>query len=204
MAVNVSTVISSLWPALGALIEEHAVWWDAAELYAWANDTLRRFRPAHIYVEATQYNLTAGVQNYALPAKASLLLGVTYQGRFVPRYTPRELDALRQAWKTYSAPSGPEFIVEAASTDNAFAVVPAPEATTGQLVALTVGLPADVSSGSPSAAVPAWMSEVLYLGMLAGAKGRETEGSMPESAAAAERVVALIEQAASQLFAVRK
>lgn len=204
MAVSVSSLISELWAALGATSEASAVWWDAAELYTWANDTLRRMRQARIYVEQTSYTLTSGQQTYTLPSKAAQLLIVAYDGTVLPRFTAKEMDAARQTWRAYAAPEPPESVVEAMSAENTFAVVPSPTATLSALLAVTVSLPADVSAGAPTASVPSWMAEPLYLGMLAGARGRDTDGAMPEVAASIERVLSLIERAAAGLFVVGK
>lgn len=204
MAVNVSTVITSVWPALGALLESTAVFWDATEMYAWANDLMRRFRDARIYVETTPYTLTSGQQAYSLPAKATALLGVTYANTFLPRYTPREIDALRQAWRTYSASVAPEGVVEGASSDNTFSVFPSPTATLGEMLAITVSLPADASAVAPTLPLPTWMAEVVYLGLVAGARGRDSDGAMPEVAASIERVIDAFRQTAQSLYVAGK
>lgn len=177
MAINVTTLLTSLLPALNAaaLTDSELIFWTTAELYEFADEAAKWLaRTAGCFVAAG--TLTAsGTVDLTAPHISSIFAAV--DGTTLREANVRELEALDSAWES-AAGAAQRYTLTGAQT---LRIYPAP--ASGSLEVIEHQIPADITSSAPSLAASTAIAGFLALAILGAARAKEGDASMPEVAA---------------------
>jgi hypothetical protein len=198
MPFSASDAISALYPKLGGTSAADITGWTDAELYAWMDEASDCFaRKFGGWVERdTSRSTAAGVSSYAAPARHIGTRHVTAGGAILRASSVADLEALDPDWRT--APGPPKrWTLEAAGLAN-LVLYPVPVAIT-PLAILFFTYPETVTSGSTLAG-PTPMQDYFSYCVLAEARSKEGQGTMPEIAARLKPLIGVYEAAFARYF----
>lgn len=156
-------------------------WVTVTELYQWADEAakLLAYRSGlFVTVDAT-ITVVSGTATYALPASHVFTMAAWLATNMLRITSVKDLRALDATWTATSGPA------TRASFDAAevgkVVIYPNPTAG-GTLTQLAEEMAADIAIGTPTVPLPTVLQDYFSLKMLAGARGKESEGAQLEMA----------------------
>jgi hypothetical protein len=194
VSFSVATLITDcVLDALNAADLASLTFWDTTSLYNWADEAaMRASRLAALFVDRdTSVTLTPGTATYTNPDRHVALLHFALAGlRLVPS-TTRELMALSDSPDSDSGT--PKRWVTDHKGHDLFRLWPTPNAG-GTLAIVVARYPQAITSGAPTVTAPTVFGDYLALRIIAEARRKEGDGSLPEIADAFDQRAALYEQ----------
>ena len=194
MSFSVATVIANaVLDALNAADLATLIFWDEASLYAWADEAaMRASRIAELFVDRdTSVTLTPGTGVYTNPDRHVSLLHFALAGLRLTPSTTNELLALSDD------PDGdagaPTRWVEDHKGHDLFRLWPAPTAG-GTLEIVVARYPQSITTSAPTVTAPLVFGDYLAHRIIAEARRKEGDGSLPEIADAFDQRAGLYEQ----------
>jgi len=183
MAFDVANSLTDIWFRLGFLsqadIDVAGTWCTSTELYQWADEAaqLLAYKSGSFVTEDTSITVTAATATYALPSNNVFSLAA-WLGSTNLRMTPvRELQSLDATWSATSGPATRASLDAAAV--GSITLYPNPTVG-GTLTQLAEEYPSTIALGSSTVALPSVFQDWASYSMLAGARGKESEGAQLE------------------------
>lgn len=205
LARTLADWLAEVYPCLNADDAASLIHWTEAELIEWANqgqrDLARRFS---MWVERDTTNTTAdGTASYTLPTRHLSTIHVTLGGASLRAASVRELEALSAAWTTDDCTGAavPSHYCQDVAGTTAIRLYKIP-GTVATLAILHHEYPADLASGS-NPDMPDPVADWLFFRMVAEARAKESDGSMPEAAKFCRDVMGVYESAFAGYWGVR-
>ena len=198
--VDVGGVLDELLPYLGAYQAANLNFWTEAELFAFADEGVKRFAAGvGGFVEHNDdAALVNGTAAYTLPTRHLSTIYVAAGDVTIYPTTRQGLEALDSDW-TNTADDAPTRFFQ--DNETQVRVYPKPNATTtGDLGIIHHEYPAEVSGASPTVTAPAVFSEYLTWYTLSEARGKESDGAMPEVSKFFAGMVDLFESVAREYW----
>jgi hypothetical protein len=178
--VDAGEVIDQLLPYLGAYQAANLNFWTEDELFAFADEGLKRFasRIGGFVEHNDDEALVDGTAAYSLPTRHLSTIYVAAGDVTIYPTTRQGLDALDSDW-TNTADDAPTNFFQ--DNETQIRVYPKPNSsTTGDIGIIHHQYPAAVDDSSPSVTAPAPFAEYLMWYTLSEARGKESDGAMPE------------------------
>lgn len=178
--IDTGDVIDELLPYLGAYQAANLNFWTEAELFAFADEGVKRLATAiGGFVEHDASTaLVDGTASYSLPTRHLSTIHASAANVSIYPTTRQGLDALDSDWTNTAGNTPTNFFQD---NDSQIRVYPKPNSTTtGNVGVIHHQYPAAVDSGSPSVTAPAVFAEYLTWYTLSEARGKESDGAMPE------------------------
>ena len=205
---DVANALSDAWYRLGFLsaaeLATAGMWVSVAELYQFADDEAKKvaYESGVFLVYDESITAVPGAAVYELPAShIYTVMAALISGAGVPqllRLTPvRDLWALDGNWPTTTGNSV-RCSLDAGQVGT-LTLYPSPVAG-GTLAQICQEFPPTVAVGSTTMALPSVLIDLFSYAMLAGARGKESEGQMADMAAHYQQRVDLYEALVSHLF----
>lgn len=190
--VDVAEVLRSLLPSLGASDYLDLVFWDQAQLYAYADEALERLaRRTGLFVVRDSINITQGQAVYELPAGHVSTIRASLSGLPLREASIEELEALDRAWRVRTGT--PRRITEGDGGLHRARLYPKP-VSDGSLAVVFHRRPAAVQPESSQVEAPPVVADYIALSVLAEAFRRDGEASKPEVSAHLDQRLALMEE----------
>ena len=194
--LDVTLVLGDLWPLLNASSESDAVFWTEAELYQWADEATQELaRLVGIFVERdTTISTANGARSYTLPTRHISSIHVALGNKPLEPASIPELEARDDTWKTgASAAANADVKRWYGDGDGVEKIglykVPSAIAT---LAVIHHQFLATIDSGNPTLSAPSPLRDYLLWAVLAEARRKESDSTMPEVAAHADERVKLL------------
>lgn len=190
--------VTQAWPMLNAANESDAVWWTAAELYRFADEAVKRLARTTGALVTRDYTTLATVASqgaYAIPARHVSTIHLSVDSSAMLPATHEELEVLDDAW-TAAAAGTPTRFAQDRDTAETLNLYPQP-ASGGKVIAMVMHqFPVAVDGSHLNISVPECFKLHSLAAMVAGARGREGKGAMPEVAGWLSGIVGLMESTA--------
>jgi hypothetical protein len=197
--VDIANVIYDILPALGATSLGDLDWCTETELFQWADEAAKRLaRTAGVWVEIDSSTaVMPSTSNYSAPVDHIDTIHV-HLGTTVLRETSvRELLALDGSWQT--SPGAVTRYSMDAGDPGTITIYQIPTAA-GTLTVIYHQYPAQIEAGASLIAVASPIQDYFGYSMLAEARRKESDASMPEMADHFDQRVALYEQVIEHLW----
>lgn len=190
--MDLAACLSDVWFRLGfqslADVSGPDSYVGTGELYQWADDAAKRLAVlAGVFVTAdTSITVAPGTSTYALPANFVFGLAAWLGNQPLRITSQAQLEALEGQ---FTATVGPSTRVSFDANAVGLATLYPIPTGGGVLTLVAEELPATIQAGSTTISLPTVFQDLFSYAMLGGARGKESDASMPEvSAHAAERV----------------
>lgn len=196
--VDLSKIISSILPTLGASSVSDLVWWTKDELYQWGDEAAQRLsRNAGVWVE---YEDKPSISTASVPLPSRHLSTIHVAAHFSPSNVSiplrpssvQELEALDSTWESTTG------VAERYSQDynglRTLRLYPTPAEAILFLRLVYHVLPWELTEATPTLSAPSAIGDYLAFSIIAEARRREGDGAMPEIAVACDERVRLLEQ----------
>ncbi|MFH1110985.1 MAG: DUF6682 family protein [Planctomycetota bacterium] len=197
--------VAEVYPCLNSEDAANLIHWTEAELIEWANqgqrDLARRFA---MWVERDTANITGiGTTDYVLPTRHLSTIHVTLGGRSLRAVNVRELEALSATWTTDACMGAgtPSRYCQDVSGTTTIRLYKIPNGVE-VLAILHHEYPTDLAVATEPD-MPSAVADWLFFRMVAEARGKESDGSMPEAAKFCRDVQGIYEQAFAGYWGAR-
>lgn len=199
--MDIANAIAACWPHLNATGAGDAMFWTEAELYAWADEELKRIaRAAPVFVETASTALVGGTGRYSLPARHLATVEAVAISQTMRASSIEEFSAGDVAWATRTTAQPRHYAQDENGLDG-ITLYPVPDGTmAGNLATVYAQYPAAVSAGSSTITAPEVLRDAFMFAALAGARGKETPSAMPEVAEWCAGVTGLYRQTVSEVW----
>ncbi len=200
MSFDLSTLEADFLYRMGTDAWANSSWLTQAELYHYFDEGARRLALAlRVFVfRDTSVALVANVAQYAQPAGAIALVHASVSDARLRPASVDELAALDATWQTTPCAPGrkPALYSSDAGPLGTVTVYPLPEAANAgaTLAQIFQGFPPGIAATQTIVPLPAPAADHLAYYAAGRARGKESEGAMPEMAAHFEARVKLYEQ----------
>lgn len=196
--VDLNAVIDSVLPALGATSLSDLDWCTQAELLQWADDAAKRLASkAGVFVEYdASATTTIGQAVYATPTGHIDTIKATL-AKNLRSITVAELNSLDSAWQV--TPGVPLYFSMDANAPNRITLYPVANAVT-TLASIFQKFPATISVASHMLDMPRPVRGYFAFYVLAEARRKESDASMPEMADHFDSRVKMFEQVFEHLY----
>jgi hypothetical protein len=181
--IDFQLILAELYPKLNATDATDLVYWTDAELYQWADEAAKRLaRKFGVFVERdASTTIVLGTAIYNLPARHISTIHASIAGAALYPNNVQELEALDSDW-VRTAGATDSFLNDNEGTAT-IRVYPTPDATiTGSLALIFHRFPVTIAAGTFELVVPLALQEYFTWLMLAEARRKESDASMPEVA----------------------
>jgi len=196
--IDVSAVIDRLLPDLNADVMADLAFWTETDLYKYADEGVQRIaRACGVYVDRTTATMVSGTAEYATPARHLSTLQIDINGSALRPASVRDLEALEDTWEA-STGTPTRFVQDYQGTAKV-RLWKKPTAG-GTLAWIYQQLPPDVTKAADTLDGSGPMEDVITFSVIAAARSRECDGSMPEVAAHCEERLAQFEQIFTHLW----
>lgn len=197
--MNLTATIAACWPLLNATSETDAVFWTAAELWQFADEEAKRLaRGGTVFVETASQSTVIGGGSYSLPPRHMATIEAVAGTQALRAGSVEELAARDRDWATRTGAQPSHYAQDSNGLD-LITLYPAPLSVMA-LAILHVQHPSEVAVGSPSVTAPEVLRDEFFFATLAGARGKETPGAMPDVAKWCGGVAALYREVVSGLW----
>jgi len=197
--------LTEVYACLNSEDSANLIHWTQTELIVWANqgqlDLARRFG---MWVERDATNTTgAGASSYTLPTRHLSTIHVTLGGRSLRAANVRELEALSATWGTDACTGTvtPKHYCQDEMGTTTIRLVKIPNSAES-LAILHHEYPVDLAAASQPD-MPNVVADWLFFRMIAEARGKESDGSMPEATKFCRDVQGIYEQTFAGYWGVR-
>lgn len=203
MALDVTTVITNLYPSLNATGSGDLVFWTLTELYQWADEAAKRLaRAAAVFIERdTSISLVSLTASYTLPSRHLSVIYVAVNGVGLNAANVRELQALSDTWEGDACLTGEtpaRWATDFAGLETIL-LHPAPFDIANLQIVQHV-FPVEITASAHTLEAPLVVGDYLACRMLAEARRKESDAQMPEIAAAFDQRSSLYEKAFQAYF----
>jgi len=196
--MDVSVPLSDLLPALHATSFGSLPFWTEAELYAYADEGLKRLaRQAQAFPVTGSVSVTAGTRVYTLPSRTVSVAGVAFNSAELKPAGAAHLEARSATWESDSGTPS-HYTLDLVGLKQV-ALWPVPDAG-GTLNVVVQEYPAPVTSSSPTVTAPGFVEDWIYFTALADARRKEGEGQMQDIAEFADAMAGLLLSAAQAYY----
>jgi len=180
--IDFRDLLADLYPMLGAQSEADLVFWDQAELYRLFDESAKRLAAiAGLFVERdNSLASAAGTRTYTLPARHVSTIQVTLGAVVLRAATVGELEARDTAWRTGSGTPTRWY-----ADGEGLAAIALYKVPTGVAILHIIEheFPTTIAAATPTLSAPSPVGDYFTLRALGEARGRESDGAMPEVAA---------------------
>lgn len=197
--------LTEVYACLNATDAATLIHWTEAEIIEWANegqrDLARRFA---MWVERDATTTTADAQaSYTLPTRHLSTIHVILAGRSLRAASVRELEALSSTWTTDACTGTitPTRYCQDVTGTTSIRLYKIPNSALTLAIVYHEYLADLAAGGNPD--MPDAVADWLWLRMVAEARAKESDGSMPEAAKFCRDVMGVYEQAFAGYWGVR-
>jgi hypothetical protein len=201
MSFDLSATANVLLERLGAASWTDLDWCSQSEVYGWFDEAQSRLAELGLFVALETLATEAAVSAYALPADWLRTIFAAVNASQVRPASVAELQALDSGWAGAVCAAGelPSRYALDAGSLGTLTLYPQPGAV-NTLELIDQITPPDITATQTSAPIPSVVSDYFLYFALQRARGKESPNAMPEVAAAAAQMVALLEQAFQTLW----
>jgi hypothetical protein len=195
--LDLTEVIDGLRPALGAYKYADLVFWDQAELYAFADEAVERLaRRTGGFVERDASTaIVASTAAYNAPTRHLSTIHLSIDNKALKEAGVHEIEALNDDWMS-AEDDDPDHYIEDFEGTEQVRIYPTPgSGASGNLGFIFHRYSDDIVVGAATLSAPKVVGDCIGFSVLAEARDKESKGRMPEVAEWARGMAGLLEEA---------